>query len=267
MCKLAMMPHIQPQYAAQALRLAQHMTPPMTAWDKDAFGVAAITNNDVLYTGKWEVKDSWSTQGLVKGPYPKRPKSIILHSRMATHGQGLINAHPHINPERTVALIHNGIVDTRTLDLRRTQCDSEGILNAYTDAGVEFDANEMQTALERVQGYYALGIYSRVTPNGQWFLDIVRDSIAPLYYVYIESLKLPVFLTDPKHVFEAARKMNLNMGQTVPREIKPNVHIRYNTATGERVHTADIVPTDRYSADEARYMAWRGHMGSKVVLV
>ena len=243
----------------------------MTKYYRDAFRVATITADDRLYTGRWEINNAWSTRGLVSGPYPKRPKSILLHSRMATHGYGLINAHPHVSPNKKVALIHNGVVSTQGLDLRRSECDSEGILNAYTDAGVDYDPREMQTALNRVHGYYALGIYSRTNDVGSWAVDIVRDSIAPLHYMFVDQIKLGVFLTDPEHLREAASRIGLRLDGVVSRRIKDNIHLRFDTSTGQRVHTETIKEArvqyfhNYANDDEERYKAWRGHM--KTILV
>lgn len=260
MCKIAIMPYIPEQHAKTAMALARSLTDPLTARDRDAFGVAAVSGNS-LYTGRWLPDNAWSAPrvrrqapppysnllpvarppaGLVTGRLPSKPQALLLHARFATSGKALTDAHPHTSPDGRTTLIHNGVVDTATLDLRRTQCDSEGILNAYTDASVSEDPANLQSALDRVSGYYALGVLTYT--KGRWVCDIVRDDRAALEYVALPTLGTGtgIYITDRTILAVAARKLGIKTGAHYT--VAPNSHLRIDCATGAELYSGEITP-------------------------
>lgn len=262
------MPHIPAKYAKAALALAQALTGPLTQRDRDAFGVAAIDASGELYHGRWLPNEAWSKAkrplkarlqpqysnllpsaprprgGLVSGTLPTAPQAMLLHARFATSGKALSDAHPHVSPAGDAALIHNGVVDTLGLDLRRTACDSEGILNAYTDANCVSDPTEMQTALDRVMGYYALGVLALV--DGRWVCDIVRDDRASLEYVELPQLHTGIYITDRAILQVTAKNMGMRLGAHY--QVAPNSHVRIDCATGVEVYAGSIAPAKRAPA-------------------
>ncbi len=74
----------------------------------DSWGIAAETSEGMFATkavGKISLASKDELDGVVG-------KMAIGHSRWATHGAVTkVNAHPHFNAARTIAVIHNGIVE------------------------------------------------------------------------------------------------------------------------------------------------------------
>jgi hypothetical protein len=67
---------------------------------------------------------------------------LIIHARTATNPINLANTHPFIDEledQRRVALIHNGVVKSEKYvnQLEGCTCDSELILRAYVDGGID----------------------------------------------------------------------------------------------------------------------------------
>jgi glucosamine--fructose-6-phosphate aminotransferase (isomerizing) len=101
----------------------------------------------------------------------------ISHTRWATHGPATdVNAHPHLSGEgsRTVAVVHNGVIDNYAL-LRR-QLEAEGIhFQSQTDTEVvaHLIAKHLQdnlvSAVRRVlpllKGTYGLAVVSPLNPE------------------------------------------------------------------------------------------------------
>ncbi len=98
----------------------------------------------------------------------------IAHTRWATHGAPTTaNAHPHFSGER-IALVHNGIIENHE-DLRvelarlgyafESQTDTEVIAH-LVDHLYRGDLLEaVQAAVQRLQGAYAIAVFSREEPH------------------------------------------------------------------------------------------------------
>ena len=94
--------------------------------------------------------------------------SGIAHTRWATHGApSRINAHPHSNVERSISVVHNGIIENY-LKLRNYLAAKGYVFESETDTEVvahlldyyyNGDPIEAMTkVMHRVEGSYALGI-------------------------------------------------------------------------------------------------------------
>jgi glucosamine--fructose-6-phosphate aminotransferase (isomerizing) len=102
----------------------------------------------------------------------------IAHTRWATHGAPAShNAHPHFSPSEEsarIALVHNGIIENHD-ELRReltelgyhfqSQTDTEVIAHLVDHMynGDLFDT--VQQAVKRLQGAYAIAVFSREEPH------------------------------------------------------------------------------------------------------
>jgi glucosamine--fructose-6-phosphate aminotransferase (isomerizing) len=100
----------------------------------------------------------------------------LAHCRWGTHG-GITdkNAHPHLNEDKTIALVHNGIIENYT-ELKKFLLEKGHLFASETDSEVmvhlieEFYKNipieeAVRQALHKVEGSYAFGILSVKEPG------------------------------------------------------------------------------------------------------
>ena len=103
----------------------------------------------------------------------------IGHTRWATHGgPSDANAHPHVGPAGTIAVVHNGIIENYTaiktsLTAKgrtfRSQTDSEVLVQLIeeiqaSDPALSFEA-ALRLALRQVTGTYGLAILNAAEPD------------------------------------------------------------------------------------------------------
>jgi len=104
-------------------------------------------------------------------------RSGIAHTRWATHGEpSETNAHPHVC-NKTVAVVHNGIIENHE-QLREIQKQQGFLFTSQTDTEVvahqvyQHHINEnkdllkaVQEAVSNLEGAYALGVVSKQEPG------------------------------------------------------------------------------------------------------
>jgi asparagine synthetase B (glutamine-hydrolysing) len=95
---------------------------------------------------------------------------LIIHGRTSTCGVSLENTHPMLSPN--AALVHNGVVHSKTHRNQSTTCDSELILSAYTKGGIKEVA-------ESIAGYYAFMLLQKIRHARA--LTVARDFTASLH--------------------------------------------------------------------------------------
>lgn len=99
----------------------------------------------------------------------------IGHTRWATHGEpSVTNAHPHFNESRTIAVVHNGIIENYQ-PLKEKMLSKGYHFVSETDTEVVahlldyyYDGNPVRAiekVMHRVQGSYALGILFKDFPD------------------------------------------------------------------------------------------------------
>lgn len=94
---------------------------------------------------------------------------LLVHGRKATCGIELGNTHPMLS-ESGAALIHNGVVTSKSVHNISTTCDSELLLRAMESGGVN--------ALAEISGYYAFGMIQPVARGH--VLHVAKDGVARL---------------------------------------------------------------------------------------
>jgi len=140
----------------------------------DSAGIGIIDN------GKSEVVKKKGKVSILEKEISKlnlNTKLGIAHTRWATHGQpNEVNAHPHFNTDKTIFVIHNGIIENyRTIReaLKKkgyvfvTETDSEVIphlIDNFIKSGMSlFDATK--AALAEIEGTYGLAIVYTGEPD------------------------------------------------------------------------------------------------------
>lgn len=100
----------------------------------------------------------------------------IGHTRWATHGApSVMNAHPHVNKDMTIAVIHNGIIENY-MNLKEWLIETKGIeFKSETDTEViahlvdyfyEGDLlAAVNKAVEKMEGAYAIGVICKDEPD------------------------------------------------------------------------------------------------------
>ena len=97
------------------------------------------------------------------------------HTRWATHGAPTeTNAHPHLDVDGTIAVVHNGIIENATA-LRgwlterghtfRSETDTEVLVHLIRELFTDSLEAAVTAALRRVEGTYGLGVISTHEPN------------------------------------------------------------------------------------------------------
>ena len=140
----------------------------------DSAGVAVLRNGQIEVrrkAGKLQVLIEEVARNPLEGMVG------IAHTRWATHGEPIDrNAHPHVNPHRTLAVVHNGIVEN-FLALRE-ELESEGVTFASdtdTEVIVHLIDRHMQAgrslveaareALRMLKGSNAIVVLSAQEPD------------------------------------------------------------------------------------------------------
>jgi len=169
----------------------------------------------------------------------------VAHTRWATHGAPTqANAHPHTDCEKTIAVVHNGVLEN-FLVLRKELEDSNHVFTSRTDTEViphlvqsfleegESIEKAFIMALKKVEGTYAVAMVSSRHPDvllaarkeapliigvGDGFNMVASDLTALL-----EMTKKMVFLHDgdvailTRHGY---RILRLESGEAVERPVK-----------------------------------------------
>lgn len=229
MCKIMVIPHINNETRANAIKFTEAMGKVMSkdTSHQDGLGYAAIDSQGNLFAERWLQNSQAFTNrggmynnvsdysGFIKIDYNSYGNvnlddvsAITLHTRLATSAKGLLNCHPFI--ENDTSVIHNGVIQN-AFDFRIEQstCDSESILTQYVDNNVGTDYELFGKVSTQLDGYYACGIFSRDS-EGNRILDIVKSSSAQLVGAYVEELKVMVFTSLESQLREGLRMCGFN---------------------------------------------------------
>ena len=147
----------------------------------DSAGVAGNTGNE-LAIRKFKGRLAILAEDLQKNPIDGHLG--IGHTRWATHGEPSdVNSHPHFNMDRTIAVVHNGIIENY-LELR-AELEAEGVkFLSQTDTEIAahmvskyYEGNLLDAvykATARFRGAYALGVVC--ADNANELVAVRKDS-------------------------------------------------------------------------------------------
>lgn len=108
---------------------------------------------------------------------PEKATLAIGHTRWATHGlPNVKNAHPHFNSDRTIFVVHNGIIENYALLREKlekagysfaSQTDTEVIPHLIDFHYQQFKnfGKAFETALEELEGAYAIAAFTTHEPD------------------------------------------------------------------------------------------------------
>jgi len=138
----------------------------------DSAGIATLNK------GKLGIRKTAGKIQLLKEKLKESPLGGELgigHTRWATNGEPTTeNAHPHINCKKSIAVVHNGIIEnyievkkelTKKGHIFTTDTDTEVIphlIEEYMDGDLK---TAVQKVLKRLRGSYALAIISEKDPD------------------------------------------------------------------------------------------------------
>ncbi len=147
----------------------------------DSAGVAVNVGNE-LEIRKFKGRLAVLAEDLEKNPI--EGGLGIGHTRWATHGEPSdVNSHPHFNMDRTIAVVHNGIIENY-MELKE-ELQAEGVIFlSQTDTEVVahlvdkyYEGNLLDAvykATERLRGAYALGVVCK--DNNNELVSVRKDS-------------------------------------------------------------------------------------------
>jgi len=147
----------------------------------DSAGVA-VNTGDQLEIRKFKGRLAILAEDLQKNPIDGHLG--IGHTRWATHGEPSdVNSHPHYNMDRTIAVVHNGIIENY-LELK-AELEFEGVkFLSQTDTEIVahmvskyYEGNLLEAvykATERFRGAYALGVVC--ADNANELVAVRKDS-------------------------------------------------------------------------------------------
>lgn len=132
----------------------------------DSAGVAVFDGEKIHMEkamGRLRVLDELTQHGATMPGY-----CGIGHTRWATHGcPSDTNAHPHMNEENTIAVVHNGIIENYGKLKKRleqkgykfvSETDTEVLAHMLTEYYRGNPVEAIEKVMHRVEGSYALGI-------------------------------------------------------------------------------------------------------------
>src|SRR5438552_8007005 len=139
----------------------------------DSAGVAVMDGgvSVVKRAGRLSVLES----ALREGGEPPRGRVGMGHTRWATHGAPTdLNAHPHLDCTRRIAVIHNGIIENyqsireslqKSGHTMSSETDTEVVAHLIEESYSDDLADAVRATLRQLTGAYALVVTSTQEPD------------------------------------------------------------------------------------------------------
>jgi len=154
----------------------------------DSAGLAVIAKSGQMLVEKKEGKIVDLERSISWDPRESESTIGISHTRWATHGEPTtINAHPHINADRKIALVHNGIIE-----------NYKHLKEFLITAGQTFLSDTDTEVLVQLIDYF----YKRSEHTEQGFFSSIQQALKQVEGTY----GIAVIHQDFPHLIIAARK-------------------------------------------------------------
>ncbi len=159
----------------------------------DSAGIATVDGGRLIVR-KTPGKIATLEASIAAGGPPPVGRCGIAHTRWATHGRPTdANAHPHVDCDHRVAIVHNGIIENYR-ELRRflsghghrfrSQTDTEVVCHLLEHRRADGLAEAVRQAGQRLEGAYAIACIAVDEPN---LLVAARRGSSPLVIGYGEG--------------------------------------------------------------------------------
>lgn len=180
----------------------------------------------------------------------------VGHTRWATHGAPSdVNAHPHYNAGRTIAVVHNGIIENY-LQLKKKLTDKGYVFQSDTDTEIlaqmldyYYRGNPLEAitkVMHRVEGSYALGIIFAEHPDE--IFAVRKDS--PL--IVGQSKNGCFIASDVPAVLKYTRQVYFVENEEVVRLRRDHMHF-YNVDEEEIGKEPTTIEWDANAAEKGGY--------------
>ncbi len=180
----------------------------------------------------------------------------VGHTRWATHGAPSdVNAHPHYNADRTIAVVHNGIIENY-LQLKKKLTDKGYEFQSDTDTEIlaqmldyYYRGNPLEAitkVMHRVEGSYALGIIFAEHPDE--IFAVRKDS--PL--IVGQSKNGCFIASDVPAILKYTRQVYFVENEEVVRLRRDHMHF-YNVDEEEIGKEPTTIEWDANAAEKGGY--------------
>jgi len=146
----------------------------------DSAGICTINKNQEFINTKYASNGTNALETLKKNIYHHKNNTIgIAHTRWATHGSKTdYNAHPHIDCNNRISLVHNGIIENYK-ELKnflikngmtfRSDTDSEVVANLISYYLNKYDIlSSINKAINKLQGTWGIAIIDNKNPYNMY---------------------------------------------------------------------------------------------------
>lgn len=220
----------------------------------DSAGMAIYDGNQINITkavGRLKVLEELTHGG------ETMPGNIgVGHTRWATHGAPSdANAHPHYNASKTIAVVHNGIIENY-LQLKKKLTDRGYEFQSDTDTEIlaqmldyYYKGNPLEAitkVMHRVEGSYALGIIFAEHPDE--IFAVRKDS--PL--IVGQSKDGCFIASDVPAILKYTRQVYFVENEEVVRLRKDHMHF-YNVDEEEIYKESTTIEWDANAAEKGGY--------------
>ena len=270
MCKVMMMAGVTQETREKTWLFVKEMAKEISPGNQDGCGYSAMASDGSVFGERWHVNSEAFVNRELSPPISdfegdlleqylgaiKRKQfpvkyskfgslqfdsmtAITLHTRFATSGKEFFNTHPFIRG--STSLIHNGVIrNASELEIKQSTCDSEAILNLYVKHKVADSVKSIQRVADKLQGYYACGVFAQSKSHGA-IMDIFKCDSANLQAAYVKELKTMVFSTNVNDIKSVCNRL----GFTVVNDFifDNNTLLRIDAIDGSVIDSVKFVST------------------------